>query len=198
MTVNRIFFHLPLDSCLESAKMNLSWKRKYSSAGMSVRLTRERSRVRAPLLPYQYLSWKVWFFFINYVWARSLAGKALRSQRRDRGFESHRVHQKENPPTRRFFFLYFSLLSLHSSLFSAMSWRLFQIRDKREKWQYQRFTLLWNARRWILCGFATLKIRRRKPTPFLSSLLTLLLSLVYSGRLFQIKDKREKWKVSCQ
>ena len=26
--------------------------------------------------------------------ARSLAGKALRSQRRDRGFESHRVHQR--------------------------------------------------------------------------------------------------------
>ena len=80
-----------------------------------------------------------------------------------REFESPQARQKEKPPARWLFFLYFSLLSLHSSLFSAMSWRLFQIRDKREKWQYQRFTLLWNARRWILCGFATLKIRRRKP-----------------------------------
>ena len=33
------------------------------------------------------------------IWARSLAGKALRSQRRDRGFESLRVHHNEYPRT---------------------------------------------------------------------------------------------------
>ena len=87
---------------------------------MSVRLTRERSRVRAPLLPYLYLSWKVWFFFINYAWARSLAGKALRSQRRDRGFESHRVHQKNRQKKRWY--------QYHNTIFSFGGFSIFASR----------------------------------------------------------------------
>ena len=43
------------------------------------------------------------------------------------------AHQKEKPPARRFFFLYFYLFTLLSSLFSTVSGRLFQIKDKREK-----------------------------------------------------------------
>ena len=38
------------------------------------------------------------FLFISHIiWARSLAGKAPRSQRGDREFESLRVHQKGTP-----------------------------------------------------------------------------------------------------
>lgn len=50
-----------------------------------------------------------------------------------REFESPQARQKEKPPARWLFFLYFSLLSLHSSLFTNMAGRLFQIRDKREE-----------------------------------------------------------------
>ena len=38
-------------------------------------------------------NWSKIIVVISVIWARSLAGKALRSQRRDRGFESLRVHQ---------------------------------------------------------------------------------------------------------
>ena len=53
---------------------------KHSSAGMSVRLTRERSGVRASLLP---------LFF----WGYSSAGRAIRSQRIGHGFESRYLHE---------------------------------------------------------------------------------------------------------
>ena len=64
---------------LKFLKKGIEYKgrRKHSSAGMSVRLTRERSRVRAPLLP---------------LWGISAVGSALHSHCKGHGFESRILH----------------------------------------------------------------------------------------------------------
>ena len=65
---------------------------RYSSAGMSVRLTRERSWVRAPLSPLGSHTGTV-LYLINPLWGRGSAGRASRSQREGRGFESLRLQE---------------------------------------------------------------------------------------------------------
>ena len=61
---------------------------KHSSAGMSVRLTRERSGVRASLLPLNVRR----ILCSERFWGYSSVGRAMRSQRIGQGFESPYLH----------------------------------------------------------------------------------------------------------
>ena len=106
---------------------------------MTVGLLRVFRRWIVCIISWKFFAQNTWFFLSIVIlyqpWGISAVGSAPHWQCGGHGFESRMLHQKEKPPTRRFFFLYFSLLSLLSSLLSAVLWRLFQIREKREKWK---------------------------------------------------------------